>query len=166
MRHFGLIVRDEAQLAEVTEKLTGQVRHQTHPAVPLRFHRSVRQPRASRRPARRIDGLAAALSRSAARRDRLYVVTCSGRKPSPTKCPGMRGRNGSSRTSRGKPRRTARALREHAPDDPPLNEELQRLRVRRAAVRAGAERREDRRSSRAAGRKLFGPSMLAAATAS
>ncbi len=48
-RHFGLIVRDEAQLAEVREKLTTKVRTKAAAGVSLRFRRSVWKPGAGGR---------------------------------------------------------------------------------------------------------------------
>ncbi len=65
MRHFGIMVRDEAQLAEVRKKLTEKYKIKLDPTVPVRFSRSVGQSHPGCRSPRRIAYLALALPRSA-----------------------------------------------------------------------------------------------------
>lgn len=61
MRHFGLMVRDEQQIAEVREKLTKKYGIKLIPGFRCDFVDPFGKPRASRRPARGVTGLAAAL---------------------------------------------------------------------------------------------------------
>ena len=43
-KHFGIMVRNEKQIAEVRDKLTNTLQDQIDPAVPLRLSRSLGQP--------------------------------------------------------------------------------------------------------------------------
>ena len=71
MRHFGLIVRDEQQIAEVRKRYR-QVQTETRAAIPLRFSRPMGKSHSGRRSARRIAHLALALPRGAKGRNQIF----------------------------------------------------------------------------------------------
>ena len=73
-KHFGLIVRDEAQLEEVREKLTQKYKLKLIPGFRCDFSRSFWQPHPSRRSARRVVGLAFTLPGSAKSRHQVRVA--------------------------------------------------------------------------------------------
>jgi catechol 2,3-dioxygenase-like lactoylglutathione lyase family enzyme len=65
MRHFGIMVRDEQQLAEVRKKLTGKYKLKLEPPFRCDFRDPWGQPHPGCRSSRRIAGMAFAVPRSA-----------------------------------------------------------------------------------------------------
>ena len=83
MRHFGLMVRDEAQIGEVREKLTKKYGIELIPPFRCDFVDPFGN-RINRRSARRIDGLAPPLPRSTRRRHPQRVTLSPSNRATPS----------------------------------------------------------------------------------
>ncbi len=75
VRHFGLMVRDEAQIAEVRQKLTSKYQNYARAAISLRLPRPVGQSHPGRRLARRVPRLVTPLPGGSKGRDHAHGLT-------------------------------------------------------------------------------------------
>ena len=75
MRHFGILVRDEAQISEVREKVSSKYRYKLEPEFSLRLPRSLGKSDPSRGFARRVVSLVASVPRSSEGRYQIRLVT-------------------------------------------------------------------------------------------